>query len=246
MDKNPIVIMAAMEIEADFLLKNLDSKKEVNIGKYTYYEGTINEYPIVVCRCHVMTNNAAIATYIAIERYNPIAIISQGTAGAHSKNLHTGDIIIGEKCINIVSTKTPYKNEGEGSNSLEWKLRSFFSQEDERREIQTGNDSLLKIAKQIYNEHGKVHFGILGSGDVWNCEKDKIIYLNSKYDTLCEDMESIAIYTVANDFNIPVLGIRVISNNELLGESYDRKVSLYAQQFVYNLIIKVTEEKILI
>ena len=114
MEERPIVIMCAMEVEADFLISKLENAKKTTVNKYEFFEGTINDYPIVVCFCKVMCINAAVATYIAIDKYNPIAIISQGTAGAHGKNIHTGDIVVGEKCVNIVSFKTPQKKEGEG------------------------------------------------------------------------------------------------------------------------------------
>ena len=96
MKKNPIVIMAAMDVEADFLIKKLENMTYETIEKYKFYEGTIEDYPIVICRCYVGTINASIATFISIEKYQPIAILSQGTAGAHGKNIHTGDLVIGE------------------------------------------------------------------------------------------------------------------------------------------------------
>ena len=60
--------------------------------------------------------------------------------------------------------------------------------------------------------------------------------MNEKYGILCEEMEGIAIYTVANQYGIPVIDIRVISDNEILKEEYDRKVSIRAQEFTMNLL----------
>ena len=58
-------------------------------------------------------------------------------------------------------------------------------------------------------------------------------------------MEGIAVYTVANNFNIPVLGIRIISNNEILGEEFDKNLGLKSQEFTYELILKMIQEKYL-
>lgn len=243
MEKKPIVIMVSMEdVEADFLLKKLENLECKKIGKYKFYEGTIKNYPIVIACCQVMSINGAVATYIAIEKYHPVAIITQGTAGAHGKAIHRGDIVIGEKCVNIVSCRTPYKKEGEGSNSLEWELVNFICGEDDKLEYQYGDEHLIELAKTIDYTDGSVHIGTLGSGDVWNNEADKILWLNQKYKTLSEDMESIAVYKVCNDFHVPVLGIRIISNNEILGETYDRKIGLKSQKFTYELILKMIEE----
>ena len=49
-------------------------------------------------------------------------------------------------------------------------------------------------------------------------------------------MEGIAIYTVANQYKIPVIDIRVISDNEILKEEYDRNVSIKAQEFTMDLL----------
>lgn len=242
MEKKPIVIMAAMEVEADFLIQKLENVTCKNVNQYKFYEGTIHDYPIVICQCLVMTINATLATYIAIEKYHPIAIISQGTAGATARNIHKGDIVIGEKCMNIVSYKSPYRKEGEGSNSLEWDLVNFICGEEDRLEYQHADEHLIEVAKKINYEKGKVHFGTIGSGDAWNCEVDKILWLHEKYGTLCEEMEGIAVYVVANNFKVPVLGIRVISDNAILGEDYDRNLGIRSQEFTYEVILKMIEE----
>jgi adenosylhomocysteine nucleosidase len=96
-----------------------------------------------------MTINAAVATHIAIEKYNPIAIINEGTAGGHGRNVHKGDIVIGKKCINILSSQIPFKKENEGSNSLDWELVNFISGEENRLIYQKADENLVRIAKQV-------------------------------------------------------------------------------------------------
>lgn len=242
MSKRPIVIMCAMDVEAEFLISKLANVRTVTVNKYKFFEGMINDYPVVVCCCKVMSINAAVATYIAIEKYNPIAIISHGIAGAHGKNVHRGDIVVGEKCVNISSFKSPYKKEGEGNNSLDWELLNFISGEEDRTEYQHGDKHLIELARQVEYAGGNVHFGTIGSGDGWNNETDRILWLHKNYGTLCEEMEGIAVYVIANNFEIPVLGIRIISNNEILGETYDRNTGIKSKQFTYQLILKLIDE----
>lgn len=55
-------------------------------------------------------------------------------------------------------------------------------------------------------------------------------------------MESISVYTVANNFNVPAIAIKVISNNEILNESFDENTAIGAQKFAYNLILKMISE----
>lgn len=238
MRKRPIVIMVAMKIEAAWLIDKLVNVKCETVNQYTFYEGFINDYPVVICHSLVGTINAAVATYIAIEKYQPIAIISEGTAGSHGKDIHKGDIVVGEKCVNIMSVKTPHKKKGEGSNSLNWEFVNFISGEDNRLVYQYGDKHLIELAQKVDYTNGKIYFGTIGSGDVWNNETDKILWLNKNLGTLCEEMEGIAVYTVANNFAVPVLGIRIISNNEILGELYDRNIDLKSQEFTYELILQ--------
>lgn len=242
MKQRPIVVMTAMKAEMNFLLEKLENAKCEKINQYEFYEGTMGDYPVVLCQCQVMSINAAVATYIAIQKYQPIAILSQGTAGGYGKNIHKGDMVLGQKCLSITSYKTLDQKEGEGSHSLAWELVNFSEGEVDKMVYQYADEPLLELAKRQNKNANKIHLGILGSGDCWNKEADRILWLHQKYGILCEDMESIAVYKVANDFEVPVLGIRVISNNEVLGESYDAKLSLKSQKFTYELILKIKEK----
>lgn len=239
MIKKPIVIIAAMDVEFQILKSMLKNLKVSKINKYVFYEGTIENYPVVICNCLVMSINAAVATTIAIQKYDPLVIINEGTAGGHGLNIHKGDIVIGENCINILSTGTPVKKKGEGSNTLEWRLTNYIAGEPNRLIYQQANQKLVNLAKSIDYLEGKVHVGTIGSADIWDREYDRIEMLNQKYGTLCEDMEANAVYTVANQFNVPVIGIKIVSNNEILGESYERSAGAKSQEFSYELIKKI-------
>lgn len=49
-------------------------------------------------------------------------------------------------------------------------------------------------------------------------------------------MECFSIYKTANIYKIPVVGIKGISNNEVLAEEYDTEVGKKLQQFVTKVI----------
>ena len=65
------------------------------------------------------------------------------------------------------------------------------------------------------------------------------LYLNQKYGVLCEDMEGVAVYAVANKYNIPAIDVRVISDNEILDEEYERDISINSQKFVELIIADI-------
>ena len=55
--------------------------------------------------------------------------------------------------------------------------------------------------------------------------------------------KGIAVYTIANMYKIPAIDIRVISDNAVLGEEYDRNISIKGQEFVFNLLKKLNTKE---
>lgn len=232
MNKKPILIQVAMEVEAQVLLNKINNLEEFEIKGYKYYKGLFHDYPIVISLSKVGLINASTSLTIAVNEFNPKAIINMGIAGATSKNIHTKDIVIGESCININSYRTSYLKEGEGSNPNKWELLTFISGETDRLVIEKASEKLIELTKEISNEeYGNLYYGRIGSGDIWNNEMDRLLFLNEKYEILCEDMESIATYTLANQWNIPVISLKMISDNSLTGEEYNRDVGKYIGEY---------------
>ena len=227
-----ILIQGAMDIEVQYIINLLKDKRLTQIAEYEFYEGTINNIKIVVSKTLVGTINATIATSIGIEKFNPDIVINQGIAGAHKENLHVGDIVIGEKCCNINSYKMPIKSKGKGSNPFEWELNK------RAKDIQHANLKLVDIIEKslISNNKNKIYRGILGSGDVFNREYDRIVWIHDIFDNLCEDMESIGTYSVCNRFKVPCIGVRIISNNELLLEELNKEKAIELQKLLVNIL----------
>ena len=219
----PILIIAAMEDTEMNLLKNkLNNAKRIKNKICTFIEGEMFDNSVVLCTSNIGIINAASSLTLAIEKYNPKIIINEGLAGGYGENVHTGDIVIGTDAININSFETEKRKIGEGMTQ-EHELVSFLIGEKNHLIPKKADDELIEIAKKLSKKvNGRcIHFGRIGSGDVWNKEADKIMHLYKKYGVLCEDMETISIYTVANKYNIPCISIRGISNNEVLNEEYN-------------------------
>ena len=91
------------------------------------------------------------------------------------------------------------------------------------------------------DEDGNVYTGVVGSADIWNREKDKLKYLADKHNVSCEDMELVAVYAVAQNYNIPAVGIKIMSDNELLGEEYEPAVGQYVQEYTYEYLKELVD-----
>lgn len=239
-----ILLQVAMEIECQEILTKLQNIQEININNYKYYKGTFNKFPIIISLSKVGLINASASLILGIKEFNPTIIINTGIAGATSKKLHIGDIVLGLECLNINSYRTPIAKEGEGSNPQNWELLTFLSGEEDRIIKEQADKTLISLAKEINtNKFGKIYEGTIGSGDAWNREVDRILYLNQKYNILCEDMESIATYTIANQQNIPVISIKMISDNSLTGEEYNRQVGKNLEEYIIEYLTKIIKKQ---
>lgn len=240
MKQNPIIIAGAVDTELDVLIEKINNVEKVEENGYVFYEGSVNDYPVVIVKTGVGTINATIAIMAAINKYNPIAIVNEGTAGSHTLDLKKGDLIIGEEMVYINSFKTYPKPVGEGSHPFDWRMTDFQHNLDNDCTIYKADNSLISCAEEVQDLYsfGNVYKARIGSGDVFNREADRINWICQTLETSCEEMEGIAVYVTAKRLNVPVIGFRVISNNELLGEGYDTRYGKYSQEYAYNFIKK--------
>lgn len=229
MENRVILIQGAMEIETEYLIESLEQREEKEIAGYKFYKGKIAAKEIIVSKTDMGIINGATATIIGITNFSPDIIINQGIAGAHTKDIHVGDIIIGQKSCNINSYSMQPRDEGKGTNPFLWEV--IENTQDANEELVSKIQEFLKI-----NSKRKAYTGILGSGDVFNREIDRINWIRSKFGNLSEDMESIATYSICNKLNIPCVGIRIISNNEITKEKLDETQAVELQKIILDFI----------
>ena len=240
--KKPVVIQGAMDVETNYLISKLNDPQEIKIGPWSFHKGTVLDYPVIISQTHVGMTNAAAVTALAIERFNPIAIINQGVAGGHTAKLKPYDIILGTTSVNYGAIKTLFKAEGKGTDLKNWdKMETevpTIAGNVVKKDSFTGNNELLKIAESLKNTYvkGKIVEGVIGSADQWNREIDKILWTNETYKTLSEDMETASAAQIAYSFDIPFLGIRILSNNELNDKTYHRDAGIDCQKYVIEIL----------
>ena len=248
----PIVIQGALPIESERMASKLDQVSIETIGGWKFWKGTYHGYPMIISKTRMGMSNSAAATAIAIERYKPIAIINQGTSGGHDPKLNVYDIILGKYAANIGAFKTPSKAVGVGSNSLEWVEAFDVLPEDETdpepiaiRKFEA-DSKLLAAAHRTQHlyQKGKVVEGTIGSADVWNNELDRIHFFYQNYGTSVEEMEAASVAQIASQFNVPFIGIRVVSNNITNGGKYDAGTGEACQDFVLEVAEQYMSEQL--
>ena len=236
----PILLVFAMEIEGKWLIDKLDNKREELVCGYKFYSGSLFDYPIVVAISGVGISLASGCVGVGIYKYSPLCVINYGISGSTSRDIHVNDIVIGERVININSYRSKVRKVNEGVNINDWELLTFISGEEDRLIYLDSDKELLRISKDMSND---VYYGIIGSGDIWNREYDRLDFLNDKYGIVTEDMESYGIYNICNINSIPVISIKIISDNILCDEEYDRNVGKNLEGFFMKYIERVINSK---
>jgi len=242
----PIVVQGAMPVEAERFAQRLDNPKEIEIGGWRFWRGTVEGYPVVVSETLKGMSNASAATAIAATQFHPVAIINQGTAGGHDPALKVYDIVLGKYSVNLGAFKSPHKQPGEGSDSLQWKPMDLLASKGSAGEDKKPHSirkfpadaQLLSVAESVKASYskGNVVEGVIGSADMWNSELDRIHSFHRQYQTSVEEMETASAAQIAAAFDIPFIGIRVLSNNITNQGAYDPQTGLACQDYVYQVV----------
>lgn len=91
----PVVIIAAVPLEIELLEKALEYSGRVKAGGFEYVEGAVGNLWVVVCAGGVGKVNAAAATAVMIDRYQPQLVINIGCAGAYiGSGLSIGNLVV--------------------------------------------------------------------------------------------------------------------------------------------------------
>ena len=242
----PVVVQGAMDLEVKKLVAALENVREERVSGWTFWSGTLDGYPVVISKTLKGMSNAAAATALAAERYHPVAIINQGTAGGHVPDLHVYDIVLGTDAVNLGAFKTGYRARGQGSNFADWTPLDLMRSEGSAGEDPNarsmrrfrGDEGLLAAARNVRGTYrkGRVVEGVIGSSEIWNSEIDRIQRFHDQFGTTAEEMETASAAQIAWQFQIPFLGIRVLSNNITNGGTYDARAGEACQEYVYDVV----------
>ncbi len=163
---------------------------------------------------------------------SPDMIINIGVVGSHSQALHVGDIVVASKFLN----GNDYK--GNPLNLMTWQEGT----DDSVKGLPADLELLEAFESFAESVNLRARVGNIISGGFWNTDPKIISDLHNTYDTLCEDMEAFAVRYVCGKFDIPMMSVKIISNNELTGESYDPSVVNKLHTVVTSFISYLREE----
>lgn len=203
-----IGIIGAMEEEVINIKSQIDIISAKNIVGLDFYMGKMAGNNVVLVRCGIGKVNAAVCTQVLIDLYAVDYIINVGVAGAISKELEIGDIVISSDVVHHDFDTTVF---GDKMGVIPRMDESFFKADEE----------IIKIAlKAVENENNvKAHVGRIASGDQFISSSEAKNRIWNTFKALCAEMEGAAIAQASYLNKIPFVIIRSISDKAEEGTS---------------------------
>ncbi len=235
----PILVQGQSMVEMQFIADQLEDRKLTNVGPFLFYEGSIKGKSVVVSKTLPGAANAAVATYIAIQRYQPSLVINQGLAAGYLASLNLYDIVVGESVSNLNAFTTPMRSKGRGSNSLEWQP-TMLSQEVKSGELVAipADARAVELAMSIQQEYkrAKVVKGRLASSDTANHEYDRLQMFAQKYGMWAEEQEGFAVAQICSSLGTPFVPVRIVATNIINNTGFQAGAGVACQAYVLKII----------
>lgn len=224
-------IVIAMKKEFTLLEKEFLLGKKETIGMIEFYIGSIKSKKVVIGFSGVGKVNAAICTQLLIDHYKADVVLNYGIAGALSKELEVGDIILATAIHQHDFDTTEF---GEPKGWVE-NLKTNKLDTDE---------NLVKEFFLANLTDDTVVLGKIASGDKFVARVEDRNTLRKEFLCVACDMESGAIAQVCLQNKIPFAVIKSISDNLIKnsGEDYTKNLDIAVEQvndFVVKYICKI-------
>ncbi|MFV0381784.1 MAG: 5'-methylthioadenosine/adenosylhomocysteine nucleosidase [Breznakia sp.] len=222
-----IGIIGAMQMEVDAIKAYMKYAKERTCCGIHFTTGKIDNKEIVLTRSGVGKVCASMTTAILLEQFEITTIINVGTAGGLLKEQKVLDVVIAQKCIqHDYDTSILDGEAGKGVQSV-------------------CDEQLLALCKQIFvGETPTIWYGDIASGDQFIAKQNKLEQIKKTFPSViaCE-MEAAAICFVCNQYRVPAILIRSLSDNvyhphsDFDFQSYAVDASRQSAKFCVELIV---------
>lgn len=232
-NRSYIGIIASLEREAKPLIELLQESSCEKIAKWEFWLGRVKKIRIVVSYSGCGKILAAAHCQLMIERYKPDFILHYGTAGAISPKLRPGDIILGNKSVEV--------------DYCEEMIPNFPKPESLPDTI-----TLIRFANALREKGLRFTLGTILCQDADVVDQNAKNVLWSKYKGECTCWEGVAVGRICNLNNVPYLQLRGITDlandREQVStgfESRDIEVSRKLVKYIlYGISVLYTNDKI--
>lgn len=203
-DDRPIGIITAMTNELSLLLENANIEETETIGGVEYHEGTLQGKDVVLVKAGIGKILAAAGAATLINEFDVSSIIFTGIAGGVGDETKVLDI--------VVSTDLVVHDYGDiTDDGFVW---DPVSGSDEFGKIYADpalTELAYNSAVSVVGENNAFK-GNIATGDQFVESSKYVTVLQDKFDSLACEMEGAAVALVADQYDVPFVVIRCMSD----------------------------------
>ncbi len=200
----PVGIICAMELEIQGLLDIIETESTMEKSGTTFYKGKIRNTDVVIVQCGIGKVSAAICTQMLIDFYDPAMIINSGVAGALSKDVTVGDVVIATSAVQHDFDCTAF---GDPKGTLELLGKRMI----ELPSDETISEKLFQAAKKL--ENTRAFRGVIATGDKFISDSEERLSIGKAFSALACEMEGGAMAQVCIRAGVPFAILRSISDD---------------------------------
>lgn len=196
-----IAIIGAMEQEVEILREKIESPTSKEIAGCEFIEGILGEHDVVLVKSGIGKVNAAIATTLLIEQYEPTVVLNTGSAGGFNDSLEVGTVVISDEVRHHDVDATAF---GYELGQVPGMPPSYLA-----------DQKLVDIAKEAVEDIGEhAHAtGLIASGDVFMSNPERVKLVQGQFPSMiAAEMEAAAVAQVCHQFGTPFVVIRALSD----------------------------------
>lgn len=210
-------IMGAMPEEMEKIISAIENKEIVERGGRIYYRGELFGQDVVAVFSRWGKVAAATTATNMILEFNIDRIIFTGVAGAISPELKVGDIVIGERLYQHDMDARPLMRRFEipltGKTSYETPQQNVDTMAQAVHNFLKNNREFRQLLTEQHISNVKMLTGDIASGDLFISSTEmKHALIKNLPSVVCAEMEGAAVAQVCDDYGVPLIVVRVISD----------------------------------
>jgi adenosylhomocysteine nucleosidase len=210
-------IMGAMPEEMDKIIAAISNKEIVERGSRIYYRGELFGQEVVAVFSRWGKVAAATTVTHLILEFKVDRIVFTGVAGGISPELNVGDVVIGQRLFQHdmdarpllrrfeipLTGRTSYETPQQNVDIMSQAVHNFLKNNKEFRKILAENNII----------NPKMLIGDIASGDLFiSSSAMKNALIKNLPSVVCAEMEGAAVAQVCDDYGVPLVVVRVISD----------------------------------
>lgn len=213
--ERPVLIMSALPGELSLLLTHLDDTEHVTIGGSVFHTGMLRSRSVVLTAAGIGKVNAAMVATLAIDHFDPAALIVTGVAGGVDETLGIGDIVVAERVLHHDTGVL----EPDGLHLYQSGHVPFLNPTDQLGYRPSG-ELLERVRARldgfelapVLGRRPSIVFGTVATGDQFVQSDAERRRLHATVGAQAVEMEGAAVAQVAEHFGVEHLMVRALSD----------------------------------